>query len=146
MLIYQFAKLLSNRRMKTIAEIRLENLKYLKKEFKTYAKIAEISDANTTYISQVVSEKNPRNMGNEIARKIEIGCKKPYGWMDVDHGFIEEQPPEYNKQIEIERNKQENTALRPTELAVQILQALPDTEIDIILPLLKSIFEKYRKM
>jgi hypothetical protein len=145
MLIYQIAKLISNRRMKTVDEIRLDNLKRLKKEFKTYAYIAEISNTAPAYLSQVLSKKTPRNMGEEVARKIETGCKKPYGWMDHDHGFIEEEAPEYANHSEIEPEEQIQPITHAISRSIEILTSLPENEIDIILPLLESIHEKYRK-
>lgn len=87
MRIYQIAKLAFNTGMKTIHEIRRSNLITLKHEFGTYAAIASLGNTDPSYLSQIVSLNNPRNMGDDLARNIEIGCKKPYGWMDQDHSF-----------------------------------------------------------
>ncbi|MGR9087303.1 MAG: LexA family protein [Gammaproteobacteria bacterium] len=86
--IYQFAKLASNLDMKTINEIRRLNLMLLKKEFGTYANLAKLANTDPAYLSQILSTKTDRNMGDDLARSIEVACKKQTGWMDQDHNSI----------------------------------------------------------
>lgn len=77
--------------MKTISEIRVDNLDALIKEFGTQDKVAELGETSSVYLSQVrnqtpdVKTGKPREMGNPIARKLEIGCNKERGWMDHEH-------------------------------------------------------------
>lgn len=52
------------------------------------AKLAELADLNVAYISQVKNgspdsrTKKPKQMGDDMARKIEVALSKPIGWMD----------------------------------------------------------------
>lgn len=83
-------------------KIRLENLKSLISEFGSAVNVAKETGVNEAYISQVISgtllpSGNPRGVGDKMARKLEEGCKKPFGWMDITHkpnatilGVIEE--------------------------------------------------------
>lgn len=77
--------------MKTIAEIRSENLLALIKLHTTADRVAELSGVSPVYLSQLKNgtpdAKNgrPRTMGAVTARKLEAGCSKPIGWMDKQH-------------------------------------------------------------
>jgi phage repressor protein C with HTH and peptisase S24 domain len=83
--VYQFAKLRFNVSMKTISEIRRDNLLLLKEEFRTYRKISDLSGTDPAYLSQIINKHDDRGMGDELARKLEVGCGKGHGWMDQDH-------------------------------------------------------------
>lgn len=77
--------------MKTIAEIRRDNLALLTTEFGSQDKVAELADTSSVYLSQIRNEAPDaktgklRQMGDPMARKIEIGCAKERGWMDHPH-------------------------------------------------------------
>ena len=71
-------------------EIRKGNLTILIKENKTVAALGDRCDVSIVYLRQInngVKDKNgtPRGMGDSVARKLEKGCGKPNGWMDVLH-------------------------------------------------------------
>lgn len=74
--------------MQTIAEIRLANLERLIKEMGTQDRVAEFGGTSSVYLSQIRNSAPDsktgklRVMGDEMARKLEIGCSKPRGWMD----------------------------------------------------------------
>ena len=87
MYIYQHANYCYNNVMdKTIDEIRLINLDILKKEGNfLWAEIAEKIDTAPAYLSQIRSKKTCRNMGHEIARRLEKEFNKPVGWLDSIH-------------------------------------------------------------
>ena len=87
--------------MKTIAEIRLANLDALLDEFGTQEKVAEAGGTSSVYLSQIrnkaanVKSGKLRSMGDDMARKLEIGCNKEVGWMDNIHTLTqhaEDQP------------------------------------------------------
>jgi len=75
-----------------ISDIRHENLERLIEEFGTQDEVANLGTTSPVYISQIRNKAldsktgRPREMGNIVARKLETGCKKPVGWMDVQHG------------------------------------------------------------
>lgn len=75
-------------RMKTIAEIRLENLELLIGEFGTQEKVAELAGTSPVYLSQIRNAAadsktgKVRQIGDPLARKLEEGCNKEIGWMD----------------------------------------------------------------
>lgn len=87
----------------TIEEIRLANLAILKKEFYSFEVIAKKSKTAASYLSQihirsrVSNSEKIRDMGPKLARKLEKGCGKPVGWMDVDHSSIDEGEIELRK-------------------------------------------------
>lgn len=78
--------------MRTAEEIRLDNLNALVYEFGSIAEVAKKARTPPNYISQIrkrVPSKtgNPREVGTDLARKLEDGCGKPRGWMDHDHSM-----------------------------------------------------------
>lgn len=79
--------------MKTIAEIRHDNLLALIKEFGSQAEIARRCDTSDVYISQIVKKhpdaktNRPRQVGDAMARRLEEGCGKAVGWMDNLHTY-----------------------------------------------------------
>ncbi len=78
--------------MKTISEIRRNNLGLLTAEFGTVDAIANRCKTSPVYLSQVKMQAldlktgKPRQMGSVVARKLEAGLGKPLGWMDTEHG------------------------------------------------------------
>lgn len=79
--------------MKTIAEIRHDNLLALVAEVGSQAEIARRCDLSDVYISQIIKKHpdqktgRPRQLGDGMARKLEAGCEKPLGWMDNLHTY-----------------------------------------------------------
>ena len=77
--------------MKTIDEIRRLNLIEAIARAGTAKALAEKADLSAAYISQVKNGQpdsktgNPKNLGDEAARKIEKAVGVTRGWMDVDH-------------------------------------------------------------
>jgi len=79
--------------MKTIEEIRTENLKNLVKEFPTLQAFADAIDKPHSQVGQWIHRYTdartgkPRTIGSRMCREVEIKLGKPTGWMDVDHGL-----------------------------------------------------------
>lgn len=71
--------------------LRRANLRLLRTEAGgTWAELARIADVNQAYLTQVDrstprTDGSPTEMGDEVARRLETGMKKPVGWMDHDH-------------------------------------------------------------
>lgn len=82
--------------MKTVSEIRLQNLELLIAEAGTAELLAERCDLSAIYISQIKNRaidaktSKPRNLGAQAARKLERGTGKPQGWMDREHANSEQ--------------------------------------------------------
>ncbi len=82
--------------MKTIAEIRLDNLRLLISDFGTQDRVAELAGTSPVYLSQILNGAadsktgKVRQIGDPLARKLEEGCGKETGWMDNIH-----LPPSY---------------------------------------------------
>lgn len=79
--------------MKTIEEIRLKNLDLLIEEIGSAASLAKKADTDPNYISQIKTRVpsrtgKPRDIGSDLARKLEEACNKPRGWMDHAHDNI----------------------------------------------------------
>lgn len=73
-----------------VEEIRLLNLQKLVAEMKTSAAVAKAASTAPSYISQILTRApsrtgKPRDVGSDLARKLESGCGKPVGWMDSLH-------------------------------------------------------------
>jgi SOS-response transcriptional repressor LexA len=66
-------------------EIRVRNLRHLIGEAGGQRKLAARSGVNPAYLSQILSERTRRGMGDGVARRLEKGMDKPHGWMDVLH-------------------------------------------------------------
>lgn len=67
-------------------EIRKINLRALIKLSGSRKKFAEEVDTAPAYISQIFSAKTKADVGDELARKIEVKKNLPRGWMDtLDH-------------------------------------------------------------
>lgn len=77
--------------MKTIAEIRLDNLDLLIAEKGTQELVAALAGTSSVYLSQIKNRAADtktgklRQMGDDMARKLESGCEKEVGWMDNLH-------------------------------------------------------------
>ena len=80
--------------MKTIAEIRLDNLLVLIEEFGSAEALAAKVNSSAVYISQLKNRapdsktKKPRQIGDPLARKMEASCGKERGWMDHQHPVL----------------------------------------------------------
>lgn len=75
----------SNRGIMENKQIRRANLLLLidETESKTLRELADLCGVSENYLSQVKSPKIARQMGDDVARRLERGMKKPPGWMDV---------------------------------------------------------------
>ena len=74
----------------TNEEIRRTNLRLLILEYGTGVALAAQCGTSASYLSQILirfktESGRSREVGTELARKLEKGCKKPEGWMDVVH-------------------------------------------------------------
>lgn len=96
-LIYHGANCLLTRRMNTIAEIRLANLRRLIREAGTAAELSRrLDNVPATYLSQIITgvltpSGKPRGVGATLASKLEAAMHRPRGWMDQVH--VEESEP-----------------------------------------------------
>lgn len=112
--------------MKTIAEIRLENLERLIEEFETADAVAEMCGTSAVYLSQSRNQardsktKKPRQLGDDLARKLEIGCKKEIGWMD------HEPPPKSYRASRIQH-------------AVAVMEHMEDWQLDQAIKIVDTI-------
>jgi len=77
--------------MKTIDEIRRENLALAIKKTRTAAALASLVQTAPAYISQLRNAApdsktgTPKTMGDDLARRIEEALGQESGWMDRDH-------------------------------------------------------------
>jgi SOS-response transcriptional repressor LexA len=66
-------------------EIRLVNLRTLIKESRSASALAGACGTSSAYISQILSKKTKGNIGNGLARRLELATNKPRGWLDQLH-------------------------------------------------------------
>lgn len=74
-------------------EIRLRNLRELIREAGGQRKLAALARVNPAYLSQILSARTRRQMGDVVARRLEAGLGKPHGWMDILHPAPEVRRP-----------------------------------------------------
>lgn len=75
------SNLLEFRPMVGAPQIRREKLLELIAEYGNIERVAALADQSASYLSQVKNQ--TRNMGNRVARSIEMGLGLPEGWMDI---------------------------------------------------------------
>lgn len=71
-------------------EARLRNLLRLVDEYKTIAAVASASGTSEKYLGQILNgtplkSGKLRQIGDDLAQRLEDGCGKASGWMDADH-------------------------------------------------------------
>lgn len=74
-----------------IEDIRRDNLNVLVADRGGYGALVSIaadSGVSSAYLSQILTRSKmangkTREIGSKLARKLELGCKKPIGWMDT---------------------------------------------------------------
>jgi len=79
--------------MKTIEEIRLENLRTLCSQFKSQRQFAihlekssqQLSNWMRIDTSDITANQHTRAISSTAAREIEEKCGKPRGWLDHNH-------------------------------------------------------------
>jgi SOS-response transcriptional repressor LexA len=86
MLINQQAQVMNRRR----SQVRLQNLEILIAEAGSGLNLARKAETSGSYLSQVrrqlpTAKGTPRNVGDELASKLEQAMDKPEGWMDEPH-------------------------------------------------------------
>lgn len=77
---------------KTIGEIRRNNLIRLIDEAGGRPALCRRTEVSDAYISLVINRRpssrgKPRQLGDKVARKIEVAMGKPAGWMDASHSL-----------------------------------------------------------
>lgn len=68
-----------------VKEIRRENLRALLNEFGTATALASAAGTDAAYLSQIKSTKTKREIGDNLARRLEKAANKDRGWMDQLH-------------------------------------------------------------
>jgi hypothetical protein len=98
-----------------VKEIRKIKFRRLAESAPSKAAFAEKIDTAPAYVSQILSSspKNPRNIGDKIARRIEKIYKKPRGWMDTfqDEDMVQLDAETVEMSIEIKTLAQSDQAL-----------------------------------
>lgn len=92
--IYLISESLSNAPMKTIDEIRRDNIQVLIDEHGGNKSLADLLGKSEAQVSQLLHGSKdsktgkPRGMNNTTARSIEAKCGKERGWLDNDHSDV----------------------------------------------------------
>lgn len=71
--------------MKTIIEIRRENMRELASRFESRAKFAEFIDRSPSQVNQIIGKTPLKAVGHNMAKLLEEKFDLPVGWMDADH-------------------------------------------------------------
>ncbi|MBQ1784660.1 MAG: hypothetical protein II007_13520 [Gammaproteobacteria bacterium] len=70
---------------KDIYAIRLANLRALIEKAGSISGFAAAVESSPSTISQILSPRTDKNLGDKLARKIEANLKLGFGWMDSEH-------------------------------------------------------------
>ncbi len=83
----------------TVEAIRLINLQHLIKEAGGPARAAELLEMERSQLSQIAGRNPTRNIGSDMARRIETAWGKPKGWLDREQNLqlgLEQPKADYN--------------------------------------------------
>lgn len=61
------------------------NALLLVKEVGSVSALAKLAGTAQSYLSQIIGLNGKRDMGDDLARRLEYVTKKPHGWMDAPH-------------------------------------------------------------
>lgn len=69
---------------------RLINLRHLVEEYGTITAVAAAAGTSEKYLGDILNgtllkSGKRRQLGDRLAEKLENGCGKPPGWLDIDH-------------------------------------------------------------
>jgi len=107
--------------MKKISQIRVQNARTLSDKVGNRAEFARLLGMSDSYMWQILGDKQVRNIGNSIARRMEKACDKPEGWLDTEHPYSEK---EYLKSTGEAALKPNETGLSDISLeALQVARA-----------------------
>lgn len=114
-------------------EIRLERLRQLVHELGSPEEVATRSGVSAEYLKQLLKRTesesgNPRNVGDTLAARLEVGCGKPAGWMDRP---LADDPVKQEREAEAERvlNLFERLPLGSRALAVAMLRTIGEQPV-----------------
>jgi len=92
----------------TTQQLRVINARHLASAFGTKKEFCEATHLQLSQYSHLLGENARAKVGDIVARKIEEGCGKPAGWLDINH----------------EGGKDSNQELITIDLAVETLIAM----------------------
>lgn len=134
---------------KTVYDIRRERLGELYRSYGSYGAIAALADTSAAYLNQIANEhvdsktKRPRTMGDELARKLEVACNKPSGWMDRDDGMLSEEAATIARMFD-ELPQAERLRLGPV-IRAALGVAVPDDQVEQRMPITKRTASTKRR-
>lgn len=134
--------------MKTVKEIRRENARSLATDGP--AEFARKIESSTQQVNQTIGPNPTRNIGDKLARSIEVHFGLPLGWLDVEHNGAENDAPIKHKNAlqsgasapaEIVKNpSDQNTqsaqqrlraAINPQEVKAETLASVAGVSVDV---------------
>jgi len=101
-------------------EIRLTNLNQLISTYGSQRKLSDLIDIDSSYLSQIKNKKNPKNIGEKLARKIESTLSLAHGWMDQLHGENEQN----NIQLAIQANSLSSNTLQHASMTADEVELI----------------------
>jgi hypothetical protein len=124
--------------MKTIDEIRRENLLVAIERQKTITALAELAGMSAAYLSQIKNRTpesktgKPKGMGDAAARKIERAPGEAHGWMDAEH--TDNPAPAYHNLGSHDPGKKRHRIRLTAEHEGEVGRNLPTEEDDLPQP------------
>jgi transcriptional regulator with XRE-family HTH domain len=108
--------------MKTIAEIRLSNARrLLSSRGMSMSMFARDAGMSLQQVSAVIGSNPSRNIGEQLARRIEEFFGRPNGWLDHNHWQARWNPP----------TEDANVSLKPSKNALDGLATIPHLNISL---------------
>ena len=122
--------------MKSIHEIRLENMRELMGEFETQQAFADFLDRTPTLISRYAGPNPTKRIGEAMARHIELCFGKDKFWIDTDHSTNVGEPAEgytpagpVSDSVLNFASRIERMDIRRRDLARRIIDAIDESQL-----------------
>ncbi|MBE8233563.1 MAG: hypothetical protein HAW67_07475 [Endozoicomonadaceae bacterium] len=97
--------------MKLIREVRRENLQQLANDFKSQSAFSVASGISPAYVSHLLNKRKDgtyvKELGHNLARKIEDKLALTHGWLDTDHINDQEKEKQEGNVVEVEQLEKE---------------------------------------
>lgn len=119
-----------------VTEIRRENLRAVANELGGNARLAEKLGQSSSFIGQLIGRNPKSNIGNTLARKIEIQLDKPRGWLDQPHTINALDPDAFIRAVRLAEDavQAERLSLSPEKRArlyLEVYKRMQTASLDI---------------
>jgi phage repressor protein C with HTH and peptisase S24 domain len=113
-----------------IEDIRRENARYLASTVETRVVFGSMVGMDNSQVSQIIGKNPTKNIGNSIARRIEVAFNKERGWIDVEHPQEATQLAPGRRSTDTDMNLSNVIALHPDDPLPDDMVSIPESRIE----------------